>query len=100
VVWVATGVGFLKSHVEDLVAEGLTAENVMDVLQEAKACDASDLQAECEEFIRTRPAEVGREGTPPQGKRFFGMRHQVTWYVPYWRRSIRGPPWLEQQSGS
>jgi hypothetical protein len=51
-------VGFLKSHVEDLVAGALTAENVMDVMQEARAAGDKDLLASCRAFIRAHPSEV------------------------------------------
>jgi hypothetical protein len=46
------------------VAGGLTVENVMDVLQEAKACDASDLLDSCRAFIRANPTEVRPRQTP------------------------------------
>jgi hypothetical protein len=52
------GVDFLKSHVEGLVSEGLTAAGVMDVMHEAEAADDWDVVEACKAFIRAHPTEV------------------------------------------
>jgi hypothetical protein len=70
--WWWLGVGFLRSHVEGLVSEGLTAEGVMDVVQEAKACDDLEMVESCKAFIRAHASEVG----PPAPYRIYVVESQ------------------------
>jgi hypothetical protein len=62
------------------VAGALTAENVMDVMQEAKATDALNLLDSCKAFIRTRASEVGPVTTADMnGRVSWCWEGQRTW---------------------